>query len=308
MVESPLPAIVTVPLPASRSRVLVAMLALCAVWGYSWIAMKVGLRHAHPFDFAAHRLVLGALLVFALAAARGSRLTLPDYRLAAMLGFVQVAAFVLLSHYALLVAGPGKTAVLTYTMPFWMLLFAAMLLGERMRGVQWLAVGAAFAGLVLIVSPWRLTSLEGSVLAVASGAVWAFAAVLSKKWPVKGADLLALTAWQLLFGSIPLVLLSLAHDHPGASWNGEYLLALAYATLFATAAGWALWTYVLANAPAGMAGLNSLGVPVFAVTASWLQLGERPTPVEFAGMALIGFALAFLAWNGLRRAEATPVD
>ena len=143
---------------------------------------------------------------------------------------------------------------------------------------------------------------------MASGAVWAFAAVLSKKWPVKGADLLALTAWQLLFGSIPLVLLSLAHDHPGASWNGEYLLALAYATLFATAAGWALWTYVLANAPAGMAGLNSLGVPVFAVTASWLQLGERPTPPEFAGMALIGFALAFLAWNGLRREEATPVD
>jgi drug/metabolite transporter (DMT)-like permease len=172
--------------------------------------MKIALRHAHPFDFAAERLVLGAVLLFAIIAATGRRLTLASYRMAIVLGFVQVGAFVLLSHYALLVAGPGKTAVLTYTMPFWMLLFAAMLLGERMRGVQWLAVGAAFAGLVLIVSPWRLTSLEGSVLAVASGAVWAFAAVLSKKWPIRGADLLTLTAWQLLFGSLPLVLLSCA--------------------------------------------------------------------------------------------------
>ena len=284
------------------------MLALCAVWGYSWIAMKVALAHAHPFDFAAQRLVLGAILLFAFAAATGRRLTLPDYRIAAMLGLVQVGAFVLLSHFALLVAGPGKTAVLTYTMPFWMLLFAAALLGERLRRAQWISVGAAFAGLVLIVSPWKLTSLEGSLLAIGSGAVWALAAVMSKKWPAKGADLLTLTAWQLLIGAIPFVLLMAGHEHAATRWSAEYAMALLYSTVFATAGGWLLWTYVLANAPAGVAGLNSLGVPVFAVAASWLQLGERPPPHEFAGMALIGFALAFLAWLGLRRAEATPVD
>ncbi len=282
------------------------MVALCAVWGYSWIAMKIALRHAHPFDFAAHRLVLGALLVFGLVAARGRPLGLPGYRTVAMVGFVQVGLFVLLSHYALLTAGPGKTAVLIYTMPFWMLLFAAMLVGERLRGLQWLCVAAAFAGLVLIVSPWQLTSLEGSLLAIGSGAVWAFAAVLSKKWPVKGADVLAITAWQLVFGAIPLVILSVGHDHGATAWTGEYLAALAYSTVFATAMGWALWTFVLANAPAGLTGLNALGVPVFAVAASWLQLGERPTPAEFAGMALIGMALAVLAWAGMRRAPEAP--
>jgi drug/metabolite transporter (DMT)-like permease len=283
------------------------MIALCAVWGYSWIAMKIALGSSHPFDFAAQRLVAGAILLFAIAALTGRRLALADYRVVAMLGLVQVGGFVLLSHYALLVSGPGKTAVLTYTMPFWMLLFAAMLLHERLRGAQWLSVGAAFAGLVLIVSPWELTSLEGSLLAVGSGAVWAFAAVLSKKWPVKG-DLLTITAWQLCFGAIPLVFLSLTHEHAATRWSAEYAMALFYSTVFATAGGWLLWTYVLANAPAGVAGLNSLGVPVFAVAASWLQLGERPPPHEFAGMALIGFALAFLAWAGLRKAEATPVD
>lgn len=305
MVESPLPAIVSAPLPASRPRILAAMLALCAVWGYSWIAMKIALRGAHPFDFAAQRLVLGAILLFAIAALTRRRLTLPDYRVVAMLGLVQVGAFVVLSHYALLVAGPGKTAVLTYTMPFWMLVFASILLRERMRGAQWLSAGAAFAGLVLIVSPWQLASLEGSVLAVGSGAVWALAAVLSKKWPVEG-DLLTITAWQILFGAIPLVFLSLAHDHEATRWSAEYAMALGYSTVFATAAGWLLWTYVLANAPAGVTGLNTLGVPVFAVAASWLQLGERPPAHEFAGMALIGSALAFLAWLGIRKSAGAP--
>lgn len=308
MVESPLPAIVSVPLPATRPKVYAALVALCAVWGYSWIAMKVALAHAHPFDFALQRLLLGAALLFALAAATGRRLTLPGYRIAVMLGLMQVGAFVLLSHYALLVAGPGRTAVLIYTMPFWMLVFAAPLLGERLRGVQWLSVVAAFAGLVLIVSPWKLASLEGSLLAVGAGAVWALAAVLSKRWPVPGADLLTLTAWQVLIGAAPFLLLAAGHDQPAVRWNAEYAVALAYSAAFATAGGWLLWTFILANAPAGTAGLNALGVPVFAVVASWLQLGERPTPTELAGMALIGLALGALAWNGLRRPVATPVD
>jgi drug/metabolite transporter (DMT)-like permease len=291
-----------------RTAPLAAMAAMCAIWGYSWIVMKVALRHAHPFDFAAERLVLGAVLLFAIIAATGRRLTLTRYRMAIVLGFVQVGAFVILSHYALLTAGPGKTSVLTYTMPFWMIVFAHLVLRERMRGAQWLSVAAAFAGLVLIVSPWKLASLEGSVLAVASGAVWALAAVMSKRWPTKDAEPLTFTAWQLAFGSIPLVLLSLLHAHDAPRWNGEYAMALAYSTVFATAGGWWLWTYVLSHAPAGITGLNTLAIPVIAVAASWLQLGERPPPHELAGMALIGGALGLLAWLGARRAAARPVN
>ena len=291
-----------------RSAPLAAMAAMCAIWGYSWILMKIALRHAHPFDFAAERLVLGSLLLFAIIAATGRRLTLSRYRMAIVLGFVQVGAFVMLTHFALLSAGPGKTSVLTYTMPFWMIVFAHLLIGERMRGAQWVSVALAFAGLVLIVSPWRLTSLEASLLAVAAGAVWALAAVMSKRWPTKDAEPLTFTAWQLAFGSIPLVLLSVFHPHEPPRWNGEYAVALAYSTVFATAGGWWLWTYVLSHAPAGVTGLNTLAIPVIAVIASWLQLGERPPPHELFGMALIGVALALLAVLGLRRPVATPVD
>lgn len=285
----------------AASAPIAALVAMVLIWGYSWVVMKIALRHAHPFDFAALRVAIGCALLFAIVKWRGRGLTLPSYRMAVLMGVLQVALFVALSHFALLEAGPGKTSVLVFTMPFWMIVFAHFILRERMRGAQWVAVALAFAGLTLIVAPWNLTSLLGSVLAVAAGAVWAITAVLSKKWPVAAGDPLLFTAWQLLVGLAVLTLLALAWDAPPIQWNGEFAWTLAFSAILATAVGWWLWTYVLANSPAGITGLNALGIPVVAVIASAIQLGERPPALELAGMLLIGFALALLAWLGMKK-------
>ena len=52
--------------------------------------------------------------------------------------------------------GAGKTAILTYTMPFWLLLMAWVFLGERLKGFQWVAVAVALAGLILVLAPWEM--------------------------------------------------------------------------------------------------------------------------------------------------------
>src|SRR5262245_30416738 len=106
------------------SAPVTALVALVLIWGYSWVVMKVALRHAHPFDFAALRVAIGCVMLFAIVKVRRRPLALPDYRMAVLLGLLQVALFVALSHFALLNAGPGKTSVLVFTMPFWMIVFA----------------------------------------------------------------------------------------------------------------------------------------------------------------------------------------
>ena len=89
----------------------------------------------------------------------------------------------------------------------------------------------------------------------------------------------------------------------GVRWTLEFSVALGFSAVFGTAIGWWLWTYVLANTSAGIAGLNSLGIPVIAVLGSAIQLGERPPPMELAGMIAIGLALGMLGWMGLRRSR-----
>ena len=289
----------------AASAPIAALVAMVLIWGYSWVVMKLALRHAHPFDFAALRVGIGCALLFGIVKIRGRSLVLPHYRMAILLGLLQVALFVGLSHFALLFAGPGKTSVLVFTMPFWMIVFAHFIIHERMRGAQWFAVTLAFAGLTLIVAPWNLTSLGGSLLAVAAGAVWAITAVLSKKWPTAAGDPLLFTAWQLFVGFLALALLAFVHPHEAVRWNFEFVWTLLFSAILATAIGWWLWTYVLAHTPAGILGLNSLGIPVVAVLASAIQLGERPPPAELAGMLAIGAALALLGWLGFRRGQTT---
>lgn len=282
---------------------LAALVAMVFIWGYAWVVNKIALRYSDPLDFSAWRVGVGCAVLFALVKLRGGRLTLASQRMAILLGLLQVAVFVALTQLALALAGPGKTSVLVFTMPFWMIVFAHFILHEKMRGAQWVAVALAFAGLVLIVAPWRLTSLAGSLLAVTAGAVWAITAVLSKRWPIAAEDPLLFTAWQLLFGFVPLALVAYAHPHPPIHWTGEFVAALLFSSVLGSGVGWWLWTYVLANTRAGIAGLNSLGIPVIAVLASAIQLGERPPALELAGMVAIGVALALLAWLGLRRRE-----
>jgi drug/metabolite transporter (DMT)-like permease len=296
------------------SAPIAALVAMILIWGYSWVMMTIALRHAHPFDFAALRVGIGCVLLFAIVKFQGRSLRLPNYRMATLLGFLQVALFLALSHFALLYAGPGKTSVLVFTMPFWMIVFAHFILRERMRGAQWIAVGLGFVGLLLIIEPWKLTNVTGSLLAVAAGAVWAITAVISKRWPSAAAsDSLLFTAWQLFFGFVALTVLAVAHPHSPIAWNAEFIWTLLFSAVLSTAIGWWLWTYVLAHSAAGMAGLNSLGIPVVAVISSAIQLGERPPPSELTGMLLIGIALGLLAWLGMRQpgtplVAANPLD
>jgi len=262
--------------------------------------MKIGLEYAEPVTFAALRTFLAAigLIVMLAVLRRPLRPVAVGHTL--VIGLLQTTGFVGLLMLALQSGGAGKTSVLTYTMPFWLLFMAWLFLGERVRGVQWLAVGLAFAGLLLVLSPWRLQGTLSSVLAVCAAVCWAASAVVVKRLQARRhVDLLTLTTWQMLFGSLPLVALALLLDQQGPEWTGVFVLTLVYNVVLGNAVAWLLWLYGLRKLSAGAAGLATLATPVVGVAAAWLQLGERPNGWEAAGMALIIGALAVVTARGL---------
>ena len=297
--------------PSTTSRLaLLALVVLSLIWGYNWVVMKQVIQYVDPLDFSAIRTALGAATLFVVLVMLRKPMTLVAARQVMLLGVLQTAAFTALIQWALVAGGAGKTAVLVYTMPFWVIPIAWWVLGERVRGLQWAAIAVAALGLVLILEPWAVSgSAFSNLLAIGAGLTWAASAVVAKRMRLaREFDLLALTAWQMLFGALALCIVALLLPSRPIDPTPYFFGALAFNALFATGLAWLLWLYILQHLSAGMAGLSALGIPMIGVLAGWIELGERPSGAEFAGMLLIGGALALSSlwslWNA--RLSAPP--
>lgn len=284
-------------------RPLLALLTMSVLWGYGWTALKIGLIDAEPFTFTALRMSLSAgclLLILPLTGRPFAPRRVPELL---RLALVQTTILFTLSTWAVAEGSPGRVAFLVYTMPFFTLLFAWPLLGERVRGLQWLAIAFAGCGLVAIIQPWHLHgSTTSNALAIGAGVAWASGAVMVKRLQNREPmDLVSMTAWQMVFGSIPLIAFALWVPEAPVVWSMRFIGVLVLTSVVITAFGWMLWVYALAKLEAGTASMVTLAAPVIAIITSSIHFGERPSALEFAGMCLIGTALLVLSINAMQQ-------
>jgi len=292
--------------PRERWLLPLGLFILSVTWGYTWVMAKQALEYAPPFAFAAERCAGGALALFLALKLMGRPLKLIAPGATLAIGLAQGSGFMALSTWALVEGGPGKTAVLIFTMPIWVLLLAWPILGERIRGKQWLAAASTLTGLLLIIEPWTMhSSLFSKFLGVMAALCWAIGTVLVKRLRAKQpVDLLSLTAWQMLIGAVPLVLLAVVIPERPTDWSATYIGILAFMSVISTALCWWLWITLLDRVPAWEASLSVLGTPVVAIVSARLIMGEDFRFSEVTGILLIGTGLALLSligWAASRR-------
>lgn len=291
-------------------KAFVALFLLTLIWGYNWVVMKLAVQYASPFQFAGLRTFLGALMLFLVLFLSKRPLKLQEFPTMLLLGILQTCGFTGLLIWALVEGGAGKTAVLSYTMPFWVMLFAWPLLGEKVQGWQWLAVVFALFGIVLIFDPLHIKGDGVSMLmALGSGISWAISAIVSKKLHKRRPelDLLNITAWPTLLGAIPIILVALILPAPPIVWSNTFILTVVYSIFLSGSLAWVLWTYALQRLPAGVASMASMLAPVIGVASAWWQLGERPSQIELLGMLLIAIALVTISVITIRKHQNVDV-
>lgn len=293
-----------------RTAALAALALIAVVWGYNWVVLKQALRDAGPYEFFSLRFVLASLCLFGALAATGRSMRLTHARSVLAIGLLQTTATFALTGWALLSGTAGKSAVLCYTMPFWVILFAWPVLGERLGRTQWSALVIALSGLALLLGSGVSAGLS-ELLALASAIAWAAGIVITKRLQTRHrVDTLALSAWQAVLGGAGLVLLALLFPSRPTQWTPNLVFALLYNGVLVSAVCWYLWFWVLARLDAGLASFGILAVPVLGVLFGVLELGERPRLAEWAGIGLILAALALtaVAVRGARPRPATRCD
>ena len=286
-----------------------ALITLSGIWGYNWVVMKECLRYASPVDFAALRTFIGALSLFSILLLQRKSLAPKEIFMTMLLGLLSTTGCIGLVTLALFYGGVGKTAILVYTMPFWVLILAWPLLSEHLAGAQWIAVILAFSGLMVILEPWNLqSSILGNTLAVLSGIAWAGSAIMTKiMWRKFTFDLISLTAWQMFFGCIPLIIIAMIVPGPPVQWTPYFIIGLTFSSIVSQALALILWFYVLKVLSAGMASMGTLATPIIGMIAAAIQLGERPTFIEAMGMILIITGLTILTIQGVVQYRALRV-
>ena len=290
-------------------KAFAALFVLTIIWGYNWVVMKNALQFSGAFQFAALRTVIGALFLFGILLVLRKPVWVKEMPTLIVLGLLQTSGFTGLLIWALVSGGAGKTSILTYTMPFWVMVLAWPLLGERIKGLQWPAALLSTMGILFIMDPLHLGSDKFSMLlAILSGVFWAMAVIVAKKLHQRAPDLdlLSLTAWQMLFGSIPITVAAFLVPTPSIQWTPYFIGAVIFNAVFCNALAWLLWIYALQRLAAGIASMASMLAPIIGVLAAWWQLNEVPNATELIGMVLIAASLLIISIISIKK--HTPVD
>jgi len=286
--------------PATRQTLPLAaaawLVGLTLAWGLGWPMMKYAVSEIPLYSFRITTAWGGGLLVLALSALQGNTVALPrrEWKPAALSAFFNVTCWFYFTALALTLLPAGRAAVLAYTMPLFAIVAARVMLKEPITRRKTAGIALGVPAILMLAGDGvqRLGEAPAGVLAIlAAAATWGIGTVVQKRvWQTPA---LTLIGWQLLLGGLPMGVMAVIHDSaPFAHLTLYGALAIAYVICFATLVGFWAWFTILAMAPASVASIAVLPVPLVGLLSSALVLGEPIGWREMLALALITAALA----------------
>lgn len=280
-----------------RSRDIVELFALAALWGGSFLFMRVAVPEFGPVAVAALRVAGASLLLVPLLVARGEAGALvAHWRPIAIVGVTNSALPFLAFAYAAQSIDAGVSAIFNSATPLFAAVIAWLWLADRMTGARVLGLVIGFAGVVgiaLYKAGLHGSATVSAILACLAGTVcYGISPSLAKRH-LSGVPPLAVAAGSQLFATALLAVPALL-VWPATAPSAHGWLLIAMLAFFCTGLAYILYFRLIANAgPANAVAVTYL-VPIFAVVWGGVFLGETLTWPLVAGCAVvfIGTALA----------------
>ncbi|NHA13430.1 DMT family transporter [Thioalkalivibrio sp. XN279] len=292
------------------------LLALVALWGSSFMLVRVSLDAFTPVAVTAGRLLIGAgvLLLVLLATRRRLPLGARTWVFFTVMAVVGNALPFFLIAWGQASIPSGLTGILMAVMPLVVLVLAHFFVaGEHLNARRLAGFVLGFVGVVVLTGPEAVAALVGreasllSQLAVLGAAVcYGVAAIVARRGPVLNPVVTAAAVLSIAGILVGLGLLAgIAGSGAAGALHAQVGLApgLALAALGALSTGLATVVYFSLVARAGPTFLSLINylIPVWAVVLGALVLHERLPPRAFAALGLILAGVVIARWQSLRR-------
>jgi drug/metabolite transporter (DMT)-like permease len=293
-----------------RPMLILLIAALSLGWGLSWPMMKIALSEFPVWTFRAISCLSAGLCVLALARLSQGRHvpSAPEWGRVMLAALFNVTGWQMFVGYGVPLVPAGHAAVLAYTMPLWVVLIGTGFLGAPIELATFAGLVLGLAGVAILISPDFVAIGEapiGVVLVLLGAFCWAVGTLVQKRNRT-GLSTLAVTGWQLVLGSLPILLLAPVIEGmhiPNVS--GRAWASGLYITLIALVLCYFLWFKIVSLMPAGRAAISTLLVPALGVASGALFLGEPFGLRELFALALIAAALALVLAPPVRQPDQT---
>jgi drug/metabolite transporter (DMT)-like permease len=295
-----------------KTRHLVQLLALAALWGASFLFIRVGVAEFGVAPLMALRVTIGALFLVAMTVARGAPaaafVTLRAQALPLfVVGVLNSAAPFCLFAFAELTLSAGTTSVINATTPLWGALVAYVWLGDRLTLLRTLGMALGFAGVITLVwdqiavahgatggtaSSAPGTAVVAALAALGAALLYGVAANYTRR-RLRGVDALTVATGSMIGSSVALIPFALA------TWPSTPVSATAWGAVLSlgvacTGVAYFIYFHLLNVAGPARAMTVTFIIPVFGILWGALFLHEPVSLVMLEGCAivLVGTALA----------------
>lgn len=276
------------PPRASGAGPWLAFTVCCAVWGSTFLAIRIANDTVPPVWGAAVRLALACvLLVLLTLAVRAPWPRGPQLAAAVGFGIVDFGISLPLLYWGEARVPSGLAAVIFSTIPLSTALLARAFGLEPLRGRVVFASLVAIAGVALIFSASFAGEFEPSRLVAVflAATTAALAGVLLKRAP--GAHPFAMNAWAHGIGAVMCAAASVAIGESQAWPRGEAWIPIAYLTVFGSVVAFGTFAWLLQRWPVTRTSFIAVVIPVVALVLGAIVRHERPGLGALAGSALI---------------------
>ncbi|MGA0412024.1 MAG: DMT family transporter [Candidatus Puniceispirillales bacterium] len=279
------------------------LIILVLVWSSVWSLFRIAMEAIPPFSF---RVIIGLpafLLLLILGYKKVKTVKIPRNNIKSLLliSFFNVTLWQILMLYGITMLGGGRAAVLTYTMPVWATIFAAIFGYEKINFSIIVSLILGMIGIFFLSIEINIfENLLGFLITLSAGLSWAIGTMIVKYGGIKS-DGLIVAGWQQLIGIIPIIPFALYYDlNNFGEIELRHILIIFYGIFFSSA--YTYWAYftVLQKFSVNITSISVMTVPVLAVLIDYFM-------IDFPFSTLDLFALIFII-SGIYIAATRPFN
>ena len=280
-----------------KAKDIIDLVLLAAVWGASFLFMRMGAPEFGPIALVQLRMLIAALFLLPVLKMRiGFAELPPNWKPLTMLGFLNSAIPFLLLTYSTLYVTAGFSSVFNATAPLWGALVAWVWLSERLSAIGIVGLIVGFLGVAVLAGDADNLASPGSVLAVIAAIGGAFFYGIGANYArryTKHLNSLSVATGSMLFPAILLLPLTVAFwpDTPPSARAWFALIAMGIAS---TGVAYILYFRLIANVGPAKAISVAYLIPAFAVIWGALILDETVTALMIIGCLIIFLGTALV--------------